>query len=392
MYPNLYYAFRELFGVSLPALKAIHTVGFFIAIAFVPGGWLWAYEQKYREKTGSLFFITKKIPAHPAINYGRILLHLVLGFIAAYKLVGLLLQHGVEQTQAYMLSLKGNLLAGLLCGALWAWVTFYNERKNKRSGNQEQIIKVYPHEYVWRGVLVAAVAGVIGSKLFGLFENWGEFTRAPLQTLASPEGFNYLGGLIVATFAMWFYHYKFGLQRMRMADALTPSLMLSYGLGRLGCQVAGDGDWGINNPLPNPSRWLPDWLWSYDYPHNVIQKGVYMQGCTWTKYCNKLPVPVYPTPLYECIICILLCGVLIFAGRKFKFAGRLSGLYLMLTGIERFFVEKIRVNIHYKAWGITFTQAEALSVVLFICGVVLFCIAPKLLANKKDVQTITKRR
>ncbi len=185
---------------------------------------------------------------------------------------------------------------------------------------------------------------------------------------------------------MWFYHYKFGLQRMRMADALTPTLMLSYGLGRLGCQVAGDGDWGINNPIPNPYSWLPDGLWSYDYPHNVVQRGIYMEGCTWTEYCNKLAIPVYPTPLYECIICLLLCAVLIFAGRKFKLAGRLSGLYLMLAGIERFFIEQIRVNTHYNFYGIHYTQAEALSVVLFICGVFLFLIAPKLPANTVDVK------
>lgn len=384
MYPNLYYAFRELFGINLPALKAVHCVGFFIAFAFVPGGWLWVHELKYREKTGTLTYIIKTIPARPAINYWRILWHLVLGFVAAYKLAGVFLSHAEDGAQAYLFSLSGNFAAGIICGIAWAAATYYNERKNNLAYTQPQAVKVYPHQYVPRGVLVAAIAGVTGSKIFGVLEEWSSFIRSPWQILASTEGFNYLGGLIVATFVMWFYHYKFGLQRMRMADALTPTLMLSYAIGRIGCQVAGDGDWGINNPAPAPA-WLPHWLWAYDYPHNIVQKGVYIQGCTWYEYCNKLPVPVYPTPLYECIICIIFSGVLVFMGRKFKLAGRLSGLYLMLAGIERFFIEKIRVNFHYTFWGIHFTQAEALSVVLFICGVVLYAIAPKLPANKAGV-------
>lgn len=381
MYPNLYYAFKELFGINLPALQSIHTVGFFIAAAFIPGAWLWVYELKYREKTGQLTYITKTIPAQPAINYWCVLLHLLLGFIAGYKLLGLFTWHAFQQAQSYMFSSAGSFIGGLLAGAAWAFATYHNERKNRATHTQPQTIRIYPHEYVPRGVIVAAIAGVIGSKAFGVLEEWGAFAKAPWQTLASAEGFNYLGGLIIATFAMWFYHYKFGLQRMKMADALTPTLMFSYGLGRLGCQVAGDGDWGINNLASRPA-WVPQWLWAYDYPHNVIQKGVYMQDCTWPEYCNRLPVPVYPTPLYECILCLLLSGVLVFVGRKFKLAGRLSGLYLMLAGIERFFIEQIRVNVHYSFAGIHYTQAEALSVVLFICGVVLWCIAPGLRANK----------
>lgn len=383
MYPNLYYAFRDLFGINLPFLKAIHTVGFFIAFAFVPGAWLWAHELKHREKNGELTYITKTYTGNSAINYTRVIFHFILGFTAAYKLVGLFLSQEAENAQAYIFSLKGNMLAGLLCGLAWAFLTFYNDHKNKLANTQRQSIKIYPHQYVPHAIFIAAIAGIIGSKFFGIFEDWHSFMQSPVQSLSSPDGFNFLGGLILATFAMWFYHYRFGLQRMRMADALTPSLMLSYAIGRLGCQIAGDGDWGINNLHPKPVNWLPDWLWAYDYPHNVIQKGVYMQGCTWNEYCNKLPIPVYPTPLYETIICLMLCGLLLFAGRRLNLAGQLSGLYLMLAGVERFFIEQIRVNIKYTCLTLHFTQAEALSILLFVCGVVLFTIAPKLPANKK---------
>lgn len=169
---------------------------------------------------------------------------------------------------------------------------------------------------------------------------------------------------------------------MHMADALAPALILGYSLGRLGCHIAGDGDWGINNPKSNPFSWLPNWLWSYDYPHNILRKGIYMQGCTWDDYCYKLAVPVYPTPLYELVMGLIIVLVLLFALRHEKLAGRVSAYCLMLMGIERFLIEKIRVDIRYNLFGLHPTQAEILAVFCFCCGMLLFFIAPKLNANK----------
>ncbi len=213
-------------------------------------------------------------------------------------------------------------------------------------------------------------------------ENWNAFIEDPVVQIFSSNGFAFLGGFIVATFAMWFYHYKFGVQRMRMADALAPSLMLSYSLGRLGCQISGDGDWGISNPQTKPFTWLPQWLWSYDYPHNILRKGIYMQGCTWDDYCNRLAVGVYPTPLYELIIGLILFSILMLMRKRLQLAGRISAYYLMFAAIERFFIEKIRIDVRYNFFGFHPTQAEMLSVFLFACGIFLYFIAPKLNANK----------
>jgi prolipoprotein diacylglyceryltransferase len=158
--------------------------------------------------------------------------------------------------------------------------------------------------------------------------------------------------------------------------------MLSYSLGRLGCQIAGDGDWGINNLHPKPFTWLPDWLWSYDYPHNILRRGIYIPGCTWDDYCYKLAVGVYPTPLYELIAGLILFAVLMLIRKRLKLAGRLSAIYLMLMAVERFFIEKIRVDVRYNFFGFHPTQAEIISVVLFAFGVFLYLIAPKLKVNK----------
>ncbi len=386
MYPNLYYAFKDMFGISIPALKAINSVGFFIAIAFIPGAWLWCYELKRKERRSELTYRLVPLTIGKPASLLLLLFHFILGFIAGYKLLYLALQPGtVTNTAAFIFSGQGTWVGGLIAGALWALITWFQNNQQERETPKVEMVKVYPHEGVIKGILVAGISGVIGARFFGIAENWNHFIKAPFSNFFSSEGFAYLGGLIVATFAMWWYHYKWGVQRMRMADALTPSLLLSYSLGRLGCQVGGDGDWGITHPAPNPFRWLPDWLWSYDYPHNIINKGIYMKDCTWDNYCYHLAVPVYPTPLYELIAGLLLTAVLLFIRRNIKLAGRTSAIYLMLCASERFLIEQIRVDVRYNILGFHPTQAEVLSVFLFVSGIALYIIAPYLNANKKSV-------
>ena len=146
--------------------------------------------------------------------------------------------------------------------------------------------------------------------------------------------------------------------------------MLAYGIGRIGCQMSGDGDWGITNLSPKPG-WLsffPDWVWSYDFPNNVINAGVYIEGCT-GRFCSVLPQPVWPTALYEVIMCLILFVILWVIRKKIKISGLLFCFYLIMNGIERFFIEKIRVNTEYNILG-GITQAEIISFLLILSGIV----------------------
>jgi prolipoprotein diacylglyceryltransferase len=147
-------------------------------------------------------------------------------------------------------------------------------------------------------------------------------------------------------------------------------MMLAYGVGRIGCQVAGDGDWGIVNTHPKPFSWLPDWTWAYTYPHNVIDEGVRIPGCI-GQYCSELPNAVFPTPFYEVIASLLLFAFLWSIRKKIKTPGVLSAIYLIVNGVERFLVELIRVNTKYHFWGINPTQAELISSFLVVSGIVL---------------------
>jgi prolipoprotein diacylglyceryltransferase len=152
-----------------------------------------------------------------------------------------------------------------------------------------------------------------------------------------------------------------------MIDAAAPGLMLAYGIGRIGCHLSGDGDWGIANVAANPIDFLPDWFWSYNYPNNVVNEGIPMPNCI-GKHCFMLPQPVYPTPLYEAIAGIALFLLLWQLRKRITIAGVLFCIYLVVNGAERFLIEKIRVNSTYEIFGAHITQAELISSLFLIIG------------------------
>lgn len=172
-------------------------------------------------------------------------------------------------------------------------------------------------------------------------------------------------------------------------DIAGMGILLGYAVGRIGCQLSGDGDWGIVAAV-RPEWWfLPDWLWSYSYPNNVSNDGVLMSMCDpqaftaarasglgveescqsacGMRYCHQLTPEVYPTPLYETIFGLLALAVLWFNRHRFKVPGMLFFIYMILNGVERFFIEKIRVNEKYDFLGVHWSQAQYISI-LFILG------------------------
>jgi prolipoprotein diacylglyceryltransferase len=130
---------------------------------------------------------------------------------------------------------------------------------------------------------------------------------------------------------------------------------------------------------------LPNWVFAYDFPHNVNDDGVRISGCTDEKYCNHLPLPVFPTSFYETIVCLLLFALLWALRKKLKIPGTLFALYLMVNGVERFFIEKIRVNNRMNLFGFHPTQAEVISTLLFLTGLLLLIFLTRRATNKKSV-------
>ena len=249
-----------------------------------------------------------------------------------------------------------------------------SDKKQRRGKTKE----VSPSALIGTVAIIAILVGFAGARLFFILENMDLFTSDPLGVLFSSGGFTFYGGLLLAAGAVVWYLRQKALSIPVFADALAPSLMLGYGIGRLGCHIAGDGDWGIQANMALKPEWLPTWLWAETYPNNIL--GV------------DIPAPgVYPTSIYEFVAAVLIFGVL-WTLRKHPFRGGwLFSLYLVLSGIERFLIEKIRVNPEYDLLGLIVTQAEVIAVLVIVAGVAGLALTSKrrahLPAEKQAVST-----
>lgn len=367
MYPNLYYAFKDIFGVELEGLKLVNTFGFFVAISFIAAAWILTLELKRKQQQGLFTYTEEKIMIGQPAGIGELMVNGLLGFIFGYKLIGAFtIPDALADPQSFILSSRGNLLTGMIVALIFGGIKWWEKKKQQLDKPEERIVRIWPQDRVGDIVIYAALFGFLGAKIFHNLENWNEFTKDPIGSLISFSGLTFYGGLICAGAAIIWYAKKHKIVPIHLVDAMAPTMMLGYALGRVGCQVSGDGDWGIVNTNPKPFNWMPDFLWAYKYPHNVINEGVPIPGCT-GPYCNELPLPVYPTALYEVVMCLILFGIIWMLRKKIKVPGQLFGIYLIMNGAERFLIEKIRVNTKY---DILFnpTQAELISLVLMVCG------------------------
>jgi len=374
MYPNLYYAFKDLFGVEWHFLRFVNSFGFFVAIAFIVAAIILSSELRRKSRQGLFQPTEMQVMVGQPATASELILNFLLGFLLGYKIIALFLMNNAatQDPQAFIFSTLGNWPAGILTGVLFAGLKWWDKNKRKLAKPEKRTVRIWPQDRVGEITILALVFGLIGAKLFDAFENWDDFIKDP-SMLFSAEGLTFYGGLICAALAIWWYARKHKIGFWHLNDAAAPALMLSYSTGRIGCQVAGDGDWGIVNAKANPFSWLPDWMWSYTYPHNVARMDPTnpIPGCT-DKYCFELAQPHYPTPFYETVMAFILFLLLWSLRKRLKIPGTLFALYLIVNGIERFFIEKIRVNTKMHAFGIQFTQAELISSLLIISGVILW--------------------
>ncbi|MHA4812004.1 prolipoprotein diacylglyceryl transferase [Flavitalea flava] len=416
MYPNLYYAFKDLFGIGehFQFLRFINSFGFFVALAFFAAAYTLSKELLRKERGGLLQGKDEIIVIGKPASPGELLLNLILGFLLGFKIIGLFLSNSplTANPQDFIMSSEGSWPAGIGIGLLFLGLKWWEKNKQKLPQPQERKVRIWPHDRVGDIAMYAALFGFLGAKIFNSLETWDDFVRNPVESLFSFSGLTFYGGLICAALAIWYYAKKNGITFWHLNDAAAPALMLAYAVGRIGCQVSGDGDWGISNSayyttsdskialaapgdfariveqhkevflpqfgsldkVPHLSAkapsFLPDWLFAYPYPHNVIHEGVRIPGCE-GMYCSQLPIPAFPTPFYETLVCLGLFFLLWSLRKRFTVPGTLFALYLIVNGIERFFIEKIRVNTKYDIFGFHPTQAEIISSLLVISGMIL---------------------
>ena len=216
---------------------------------------------------------------------------------------------------------------------------------------------VPPQDVVTDLMVVVLMAGILGARLFHILEHTDQFMADPLSMIFTRSGLSIFGGLIFGTLAGSVCVRRWRLPVRPLLDAAAPAMMIGYAIGRIGCQVSGDGDWGIAANMALKPAWLPTWLWAQTYEHNIYGEVLALPG-------------VYPTPIYETLMA-LLCFFILWAIRKHPFrAGWLFSVYLILAGVERLLIEQIRVNPVFNVLGLHATQAEFIAVALIVAGAI----------------------
>jgi len=413
MYPDFRYLLGAL-GIEAPQWVGLFkTFGLLVAISFLAAAWVLTQELKRKERLGLFRPDEREETVNKPVTTASILLNAIIGFIVGYKFIGLIVS-GIDAEAdplSYIFSLQGSVAGGFAGAVLVGGWRLWDAQKLRGKQPEKKRVLLWPHQRVGEMVMLAALTGFAGAKIFNAFESWDHFTQDPIGSLISSSGFTFYGGLLTATAFFVIYTRRRGWDFRLLADCLAPALMLAYGTGRLGCQLSGDGDWGIANSAyvtdattgslrpttsdtgflqtaarypgftqseysggkPHYARveapgWLPRRLVAMNYPHNVNRQGIPLAGCT-GDYCTVLPFGVFPTPVYEAVVCVGLFGLLwAYRRRITRVPLRMTGLYFFLNGFERFWVEKIRVNYKYD-WGFLHpTQAEIIAVGLMVAG------------------------
>lgn len=211
--------------------------------------------------------------------------------------------------------------------------------------------------------LLAVIFGVTGSKLLYLFEHWDFFIAHPFDMAFSPGGLTWYGGFFLATFSIMLYTRKKGISFLKICDVAAPGLILGYGIARIGCHLAGDGDYGLPTDLPWAAVYsngtFPPSAAFREFPEIVKQYGIN----------GVVPdtIPVHPAPVYEFLISGGLFFVLWSLRKKLTSDGKLFMIYLMFSGTSRFVIEFIRLN---PRMFLGLTEAQLFSSVILIIGVV----------------------
>lgn len=200
-------------------------------------------------------------------------------------------------------------------------------------------------------IAIPCMVGLAGAKLYHLLESPADFFAHPLALLISPYGFAWFGGLLAGFAAFVWVGRRQHIPLLSLLDVGSPAAALGYGIGRIGCFLSGDGDYGIPTSLP----------WGMSFPNGLV----------------PTTQRVHPTPIYELIVA---CAIAWFLWRMFDRqrralrnnplpAGSVFAAYLVLTGLARFLVEFIRIN---PRSFLGMSNAQAASLASFIAGIILW--------------------
>ncbi len=372
MYPDLSYFFHDMFGTPVDNFFSIFkTFGLLLALAFFASGYILYLEFVRKEKEGILKPLKKVVTINEKDFYQAIFGNALVGFFIGWKIPAIINSFSVFKSDpaSIIFSSAGNLATGILAGIIVGAYGYFTGKKGFEARYGTHEINIYPRQKISDIVVIAAISGVAGARLFSVLENLDAFFQDPFGTIFSGSGLTVYGGLLVATFTVLYFVKKWGMPILHVMDAAAPSIIIGMLVGRLGCQFSGDGDWGIVNTAPKPDWFIfPDWAWSYSYPHNVNKAGVLMEDCIGL-HCTELVPGVFPTPIYEVLMMTIIFIILWNLRKKINAPGVLFFIWMILSGIMRFFIEFIRVNDRYEFLGFNGSQAHWISIGFMIVGI-----------------------
>ena len=197
-----------------------------------------------------------------------------------------------------------------------------------------------PVDWAYEMTFAALVGGIVGARGYYMVQNWSDVKHDFLGNVFSGSGLVWYGGALGGAIAVFIWAWWRGFLGLALLDLAATPLALGYAIGRVGCQVSGDGDYGQPSDLP----------WAMSYPHGTV----------------PTTDRVHPTPIYESLAMGLVAWLLWTLRDRFA-PGLLFAGYLVLSGLERFLVEFIRRNDELWA-GLTVPQIESLALIVIGAG------------------------
>jgi len=194
-------------------------------------------------------------------------------------------------------------------------------------------------DYAYSIIFAGLIGGILGAKINFLIEHWQDVVADPAGMIFTGNGLTWYGGLIGGAVAVILTIHQKKLQLLPTIDLLAPLLALGYVFGRMGCQLAGDGDYGVPSKLP----------WAMSYPNGLV----------------PTLERVHPTPIYEMLAFLVIFFILWNMRKSLRPPGFIFNLYLIFAGIERLLVEFLRLNTPV-LWGLT--EAQLVSIVMILGG------------------------
>jgi len=217
---------------------------------------------------------------------------------------------------------------GLMMGLGFVVAGIFAQRYLKEIGR--------PPDWAYEMVFAALIGGLVGARLWAVIEDWDDAKNDLLGSLFSGAGLVFYGGLLGGAIAVLAWAWRKGVLDLKTLDVAAVPLAAAYAIGRIGCQLAGDGDYG--------KEW--DGPWAMAYPEGTV----------------PTTEEVHPTPVYETLAMGAVAWFL--WSRRHKLPpGGLFALYLVLAGAERFLVEFLRRN-ERVVLGLTVPQLIALAMVV----------------------------